>query len=102
MQNILLGHEIFRITTSMPQKPAIIPVQTTSITPVNQSTVPSLHLICINDLHDALLEELGVNLAGDGRCLLHQAQLPVFLHRHRVRDDSADVYLQRQWKRERC
>lgn len=53
-----------------------------------------LYLVCINDLHDALLEELGVNFAGDGRCLLHQAQLSVFLHRHCVRDHGADVYLQ--------
>ncbi len=77
----------------MSQKSAVTPLQTTSFSPVNQSTVPSPHLICINDLHDALLEELGVNLAGDGRCLLHQAQLSVLLHRHRVRDHSADVHL---------
>lgn len=91
MQNILFGYKIFTITTSMLQKPAIIPVQTTSISAVHLYTFP--HLICINDLHDALLEELGVNLAGDCRCLLHQAQLSVLLHRHRVRDHSADVYL---------
>lgn len=55
-------------------------------------TVPP-HLICINNLHDTLLEELGVHLAGDGRCLFHQAKLSIFLYRHRVRDHSADVHL---------
>lgn len=56
--------------------------------------VPPPHLICINNLHDALLKELGVHLAGDGRCLFHQAELSVFLYGHRVGDHSADVHLQ--------
>lgn len=52
------------------------------------------HLVCVHNLHHALLEELGVNLAGDGRRLLHQAQLAVLLHRHRVGHHGADVHLQ--------
>lgn len=52
------------------------------------------HLISINNLHHALLEKLWVNLAGNGCRFLHQGQLSVFLHRHRVGDHSTDVHLQ--------
>lgn len=73
--------KVSKITNNMAQKVGIKFI-----------TVPP-HLVRVHDLHDALLEELRVNLAGDGRRLLHQAQLSVFLHRHRVRDHGADVRL---------
>lgn len=63
------------------------------------------HLISINNLHHTLLEKLWVNLAGDGCRFLHQGQLSVFLHRHRVGDHSTDVHLQAEaqyiWSRQK-
>lgn len=45
------------------------------------------------DLHDALLEELGVDVAGDGCSLPHQSQFPILLHGHGVGHHRTDVHL---------
>lgn len=50
-------------------------------------------LICIHNLHDPLLEELRVNLTGDGSRFLHQIQLAVFFHCHCVCHHCTNVHL---------
>ena len=51
------------------------------------------YIICIHDLHDTLLEELGEDVAGDGGSFLHQGQLSILLYCHGVSHYSTDVNL---------